>query len=172
MTQTQLVFSTDDPETVAAWRNVQAEFNASREKTWAEAEKIGKNKGPLVRRSAGDLDVVGLAADDPQDPPAGWRYVREQLEPRRGKPGDEARRWLASVQPPNPRNVMDRHGLPKYFGFLGTPGIFEHDGVVWAVYGGKPDGEVGGQWRPRKLSEFYAAKESYEAAEAAEEVTR
>lgn len=160
----QLVYSTDDAGIVAAWRQSQIDFEASRLKTNADAEAFGKNKGVLVRRSLGRLEVIGLVADDPKDPPAGWRYVREQLEPRRGKPGEAARQWLADSQPPTFRDALERdYGLPMHFGFLGIPGIFEQGGEVWVVYGGKPDGEIGPLWRERKLSEFYAAKERLEA---------
>lgn len=160
----QLVYSTDNPTIVAAWRQSQADFEASRLKTNAEAAAFGKNKGVLVQRSLGRLRVIGLAPDDPQDPPDGWRYVREQLEPRRGKPGEAARQWLADAQPPTFRDRLEQeYGLPMHYGFLGTPGMFEQGGEVWVIYGGEPDGEVGPLWHQRKLSEFYAAKERLQA---------
>lgn len=164
-TSDQLVYSTDDPATVAGFRQSQVDFEVARLKAIADAAALGKNKGVLVRRSLGRVEIVGLAADDPKNPPAGWRYVREQLEPRLGKPGKGARQWLTGAQPPSFRDVMEqKYQLPMHFGFLGSPGVFEQDGEVWAIYGGEPNGEVGPVWRRRKLSEFYAAKERLEAA--------
>jgi hypothetical protein len=168
----QIVYSTDDPATVAGFRQSQVDFEAARLKALADAASFGKNKGVLVRRSLGRIEIIGLAADDPKDPPTGWRYVREQLEPRLGKPGESARQWLAAAQPPSLRDVMEqRYELPMHFGFLGTPGVFEQGGEVWVIYGGEPDGEVGPLWRRRKLSEFHAAKERLQDAAEQEAVT-
>lgn len=168
----QIVYSTDDPATVAGFRQSQEDFEAARLKVIADARALGKNKGVLIRRSLGRVEVVGLAVDDPKDPPAGWRYVREQLEPRLGKPGEAARQWLAAAQPPSFRDVMEQtYQLPMHFGFFGSPGVFEQGGEVWVVYGGEPSGEVGPLWRRRKLSEFYAAKERLQDATEQEAVT-
>lgn len=49
-----------------------------------------------------------------------------------------------------------------------TPGLFEHDGTLWACYGSEPNENVFSDglctWTPRKLSEFYTALEAHEAA--------
>ena len=72
------VYSTNDPATVAAFI---AACDAEREfaqKVVASAAALGKNKGAL--RSSGVFggppETLGLAADDPNDPPEGWVYLK------------------------------------------------------------------------------------------------
>lgn len=88
------------------------------------------------------------------------------------KAGEQARKWLADHQPPDLRAVLAAHGLPRTSrltrdgGYLiSTPQVFLHEGTVWALYKGTPDGQC--SWQPRKLSEFYAALEALEAVEQA-----
>lgn len=175
----QHAYSTDDPAVVAAFTAaIQARCDFS-QRVVDDAETLGKNKGVLRMGGVfGRCETVGLAPDDPNDPPEGWTYIRsrDRLEPRRGKAGDAARRWLADHQPPDDadgRTAMEAHGLPRHTGLdrgfstgrISTPRIFHHDGTVWALYSGKPDGEC--TWAPRRLSEYYAAQEAFEASEQA-----
>lgn len=173
---TEHVYSTSDPTIVAAYRDTRAAFNDMGRQCREDAEKLGKNKGALIvqDRISGPR-VVGLAADDPADPPAGWRYSKGEgnLVPRRGKPGEVARQWLDAHQPPDLRKTLEGHGLPRFCDsgtdlrwFLATPGVLEHDGTVWAMYPAEPDGEC--SWERRKVSEWHAAKEAAEEAEKAE----
>lgn len=179
-------FATTNPVTVAAFL---AACDAEREFARSVVESaaaIGRNKGPL--RSSGVFgeppETIGLAEDDPQDPPDGWIYSKSQehLVPRRGKAGDPAREWLKAHQPiASARKVTEEHGLP-FNDLLGhadngitrlfnVPIVFHHDGTLWALYRGTPGRWAGGAqepgpgWDERKLSEFYAARESRDAAE-------
>lgn len=170
-------FFTVEPEVVAAWMTTAEQIRDIQNRAVDAAEKIGKNKGLMIQQSFGAMRVVGLAPVDPKDPPAGWRYVRQQFEPRRGKAGEAAASWLASVQPPSMRDVMKAHGLPRHcsfkYGFFGTPAMFQHEGAIWALYKGEPDGEASAAWTECKPSQFYAAQEAQQEAEkAAEAVTR
>jgi hypothetical protein len=176
MSDAQHAYSTDNPEIVAAFVAAVQARSAFAARIIADAEALGNNKGPL--RTAGVLGLdrtVGLAPDDPENPPAGWRYMKSlnRLEPvARGKAGEAARAWLAAHQPSpaeDGRAVLEGHGLPRTTGMsamfssgtVSTPQIFEHDGTVWALYDRKPEREC--TWTPRKLSEFHAAREAFEA---------
>jgi hypothetical protein len=177
----EYAYSTDNPEAVAAFRQTRADLISFKDRVRAACAELGGNNGPLVRQGIwGSPDeIVGLDPDDSGTIPEGWRIVRGRLEPRRGKPGDGARKWLAEHQPPDMRHAMVGHGLPRHSqtpsntgGFrLSAPALFEHDGVLWACYSGKPGEGVidDGQactWTPRKLSEFHAAREAVKAAKA------
>jgi hypothetical protein len=172
---TETAYSTDNPETVAAVRTRGEAWQRDARRAGDDAEALGKNKGPLIVKSPfGTTRLVGLAPDDPADPPPGWRYLKstKQLEPVRAKAGDVARAWLDDHQPTSDlRTVLEQHGLPRTSRYdrggqyhIGTPMVVEHGDTVWAKYSGKPDGEC--TWTPRKLSEFHAALEASQAAEA------
>lgn len=173
---TEHVYATSDATIVTAYRDTAAAFNEMGRKAREDAAALGKNQGALIRNHRTSRpEVVGLAALDPADPPAGWRYSKaeECLVPRRGKAGESARQWLDAHQPPDLRAVLEQHGLPRvcqpgpdFRFFLATPGLLEHDDMVWAMYPAAPDGEC--TWERRKVSEFHAAREAMEAAEEAE----
>ncbi|MCG5464173.1 hypothetical protein MED01_002338 [Micromonospora sp. MED01] len=169
---TEHVYSTSDPDVVTAYTETARNFDDMGRRAREDAEKLGNNKGALiVNRRTSAPEVVGLSADDPEKPPQGWRYSKTEghLVPRRGKPGDPARQWLEAHQPPDMRAVMEANGLPRFCKhgedlrwFLATPGLFEHDGTVWAMYPTEPDGDC--TWDRRKLSEWHAAREAVAAA--------
>ena len=174
MTMTEHAYSTDDPAAVAAFKAATDALADCQRRARESTEELGKNNGPLIyRHPLFGLEVVGLAALDPADPPQGWRYLktREYLVPRRGAAGDAARKWLADHQPPNLRAIMADHGLPRCSKSdpdsmsyrIMAPKVFEYQGTVWALYRGVIDGEC--SWTPRKLSEFHAAREAAEEAE-------
>ena len=183
-----IAYSTDNPDTIAAWHAAFAARDAFTVRLNAGREAIGRNTGAMTtpNRMSGGFYIVGLAADDPDNPPPGWRYSssKQHLVPRRGNAGAVARRWLEEHQPPedsNGRQVMAQHGLPIHdlvdghdLGRISMPAIFLHDGVLWAHYDGKPGQWLAGNqqpqctWTERKLSEYYAAREAYDAAQAAE----
>ncbi|MDM4721122.1 hypothetical protein QTQ03_16515 [Micromonospora sp. WMMA1363] len=175
---TARVYSTTDPTIVTAYRATAAAFAEVGRRAREDAAALGNNTGPLIVNSRVSApEVVGLATDTPDAPPAGWRYSKtdEHLVPRRGKPGEAARQWLADHQPPDMRAVMELHGLPRtakpgddFRWFLATPGLFEHDGTVWAMYLNEPDGDC--RWERRKVSEWHAAREAMEAAQKPAEV--
>jgi hypothetical protein len=148
-------------------------------KLQADIAALGGAKNPLVRTGIwGSPDeLVALEPDGSGETPDGWRIVRNRIEPRRGKAGDTARRWLADRQPPDLRHTLTKHGLPRHAsvatgsgGFrLLAPTLFEHDGTLWACYDGEPghgyfDNGQTCTWSPRKLSEFHAAREAHEDA--------
>jgi len=168
VTDVRTAYKTSDPAIVAAWKTTAEQMKETGNRAVDEAEAIGKNKGLMIQRSIDEERFVGLAPVDPEDPPEGWRLVRGQFEPRRGKAGDDARAWLESVQMPSLRAVMDGHGLPKVIfgnGRMATPGMFLHNETVWASYSVAPEeGEVGPLWEKCRLSEFYAAQESADIA--------
>lgn len=173
MNNNEHVYSTNAPTIVAAYQATADEYNSMGRKAREDAESLGKNKGALIvnDRVSGPR-VIGLDADDPTDPPQGWRYSKADghLVPRRGKPGEPARQWLEAHQPPDLRAVLEGHGLPRFCKhgedlrwFLATPGLMFHDGAVWARYPTVPNGDC--TWEQRRVSEWHAAREAMEAAE-------
>lgn len=177
-------YSTDNPETVNAYLRAVDQRNAFGKWMRTELDKLGAGPRVFLRGGgfSGDKQRVTAIEQTGDHIPDGWRVVRGNLEPRRGKPGEAARQWLADHQPVDVRHVMEGHGLPRSswvsrdggFGWtIVTPKLFEHDGVLWACYDGEPGtGESGFDtqkctWTPRKLSEFHAAWEAVQAADAA-----
>lgn len=176
----QYAYSTDKPEVLAAYHLVRREMREFGQRMRADCEALGGNSGGLLNRGVwGSPDrIVGLMPDGSGTVPDGWRMVRERLEPRRGKPGEAARRWLADHQPPDVRHTLTGHGLPRHSSVptkamtyqLIPPVLFELDGTLWVCYEGKPGDELmSGEtldesiWTPRRLSEFHAAREEAEA---------
>jgi hypothetical protein len=173
-------FSTDNPETVAAYRQAIADRKAYEERVSSELEAMGAGPHVYLYNPAfagpEKLVAIGQKGDFIPD---GWQLVRRRrLEPCRGQPGEPARRWLAEHQPPDVLCVLEKHGLPRASripgGMLGwraaQPELFEHDGTLWACYMTEPGASGRGfdrnrcTWTPRKLSEFYAAYEAMQAA--------
>ncbi len=184
------VYSTDDPTVVAAFLDARRQLQGFVIMVTAAARELGKNTG--VMRAAGTADggagtTIGLAVDDPDDPPAGWVYNRgrKMLRPVRGRAGNAARQWLDDHQPPPGAAVhaiLARFGLPLHdlLGNIGdmsyrfsVPTVGHVDGVVWALYQGHPGvwydlalTEPSPPWVRRRLSEFYAAEEAATARSA------
>jgi hypothetical protein len=182
MTTKEHAYSTNNPDVVAAFTAAAEARTAFARRVVADAKALGSNKGPLHNTHVfGGDETVGLAVDDADNPPDGWTPSkgRGYLVPRRGAPGADARRWLADHQPPagsDVRAVMADHGLPRTTGLdfdhtntISTPLLFCHDGEVWALYKRQPDDEC--TWTPRRLSEFHAAREAFDAHKAAVAVT-
>lgn len=177
-------YATTDPAIVAAFAKACVAERHFAESVVESAQAIGKNKGALRESGAfGAPRTIGLAADNPADPPEGWRYLKGQdmLSPRQGKAGDSARQWLKQFQPTVwPRSILESHGLP-YNDLLGeadvfprkfnVPRVFMFDGTIWALYTGTPGSWITGAieptWERRKLSEYHAALEAHQANEAA-----
>lgn len=179
----QYAYSTDNPDIVAAYRQALADRNTMGKRIHDDAIALGCTGRAMVRSGAfaGDPDRITALEQQGNHVPDGWRVVRGNLEPRRGKPGEGARQWLSDHQPVDVRHVMEGHGLPRAswvpkgngFGWkIVKPAFFEHDGTLWACYEGEPGTSGSGfdeqrcTWTPRKLSEFYAAKEAFDAAQA------
>lgn len=176
-------YSTDNPEAVAAYRQARAEQKEAGKRIAADVAALGAGPRVFVRTSGFSSIPSELTAIEQKGDhiPEGWRVVRGNLEPRRGKPGEGARKWLADHQPVDVRHVMEAHGLPRTswiprgngLGYrIVSPALFEHDGTLWASYEGEPGTTDCGfdtdkcTWTPRKLSEFHAAREAAEDAEA------
>jgi hypothetical protein len=179
---TQHAYSTDNAEAVAAYRKAKADHPTFVERVRADLEALGA--GPRIYLQGGGFGspkTVTALEQKGDHIPEGWRVVRGNLEPRRGKPGEAARQWLADHQPVDVRHVLVQHGLPRDVWVpnpnagnyrVCAPEIFEHDGVLWALYEAEPGTEeisfnsARCTWTPRKLSEFHAAREASEAVSA------
>lgn len=184
---TQFAYSTDNPEAVAVYRAAKDDHAGFAAKLRADVEALGAGPKVYVRNGFGGPNEVTALEQKGDYIPEGWRVVRGNLEPRRGKPGDAARKWLAGHQPTDVRHVLTKHGLPRNVWVpspsqgnyrVCAPEIFEHQGVLWALYEAEPGAGLGFDdspctWTPRKLSEFHAAFEAFqESIAAAEQVTR
>lgn len=181
---TEYAYTTSAPEIVAAYRQALADAEAQGRKICEGLAAIGAGPEIYVRSSGfpgsktqfTEIVPVGDAV------PEGWRPMKRsgRLEPRRGKPGEKARQWLAEHQPVDVRYVMEQHGLPRAswiakgndFNYsITVPHFFEHGGSMWARYQGEPGTSGSGfdndkcTWDPCKLSAFYAAYEAFQAAE-------
>lgn len=178
------VYSTSDPIIVGAYRKAVADRAETGKRIAADVAALGAGPQVFVRSSGfpGTRSTLTAIEQKGDHVPDGWRLVGGNLEPRRGKPGEKARQWLAEHQPVDVRHVMESHDLPRCswipqgngFGYrLVQPKLFEHDGTLWASYEGEPGTVESGfdtgkcTWEPRKLSEFYAAWEAFQEAQAA-----
>ena len=177
MVNTQTAYSTDNAAAVAAYRQAKQDTTFA-ERMRADVEALGAGPRVFVRGGGFGTPQRVTALEQKGDHiPEGWRIVAGNLEPRRGKPGEQARQWLADHQPVDVRHVLTGHGLPyevwvpnpKAGNYrVCKPEIFEHEGVLWALYEAQPG--TGGivvddakcTWTPRKLSEFHAAFEAFQ----------
>lgn len=178
----QRAYSTDNPDAVAAYRQAVAERNAFGPRLKAAVEALGAGPRVFVRSGliSGDKQSLTALEQKGDHVPEGWRVMKSSghLEPRRGKPGEPARQWLAEHQPVDVRSVMEQHGLPRSCwiptqGFsyrIAAPELFEHDGVLWTLFEAEPGSSDTGfddkacTWTPRQLSEFHLAREAFEQA--------
>jgi hypothetical protein len=179
----QHAYSTDNPTAVEIYATIQAEQETWRERVKAALEELGAGPRIYIRHGMfGDPNTITAIEPKGDHVPDGWRILQRDglLHPRRGKPGDPARRWLAEHQPKDVRHALSMHGLPRNvwvprggdFGYrVVAPEIFEHDGVLWARYEAEPGKDDGRSepctWTPRKLSEFHAAFEAFQEASTA-----
>lgn len=180
-------YSTDRPEVVAAYREAKADHPRFAARLRADVEALGAGPRVFLRSGAfGSPQAITALEQRGDHIPDGWRVVRGQLEPRRGKPGEQARQWLAAHQPVDVRHVLTQHGLPRDVWVpnpnggnyrVCAPEIFEHQGVLWALYEAEPGTQeisfdsTRCTWTPRKLSEFHAAFEAFSEADDPEAVS-
>ena len=182
---TQHAYSTDNPAAVAAYRQAKESDIAFSGRLRADVEALGAGPRVYLRSGFGGPKEITALEQKGDHIPEGWRVVRGNLEPRRGKPGEAARQWLADHQPGDVRHVLTGHGLPRSVCVpnpggssyrVVAPEIFEHDGVLWALYEAEPGTDELGfdrtpcTWAPRKLSEFHAAFEAFQESRAAKAV--
>ncbi len=177
MVSTQHAYSTDNTDAVTAYRQAKDGHAAFADRMRADVEALGAGPRAFLRGGFGGPTEITALERKGDHIPEGWRVVRGQLEPRRGKPGETARRWLADHQPVDVRHVLTKHGLPRDVWVpnpkagnyrVCKPEIFEHLGILWALYEAEPgSSEIGFDntpctWTPRKLSEFHAAFEAFQ----------
>jgi hypothetical protein len=185
---TQHAYSTDNAEIVAAYRAAKDAHGTFASRLLADLQALGAGPRVYIRNGFGGPNEVTALEQKGDHVPDGWRLMKSSgnLEPRRGKPGEPARQWLAEHQPVDVRHVLTQHGLPRSV-WVPNPGagnyrvcapdIFEHQGVLWALYEAEPGAEEIGfdnsrcTWTPRKLSEFHAAFEAFSEADDPEAVS-
>lgn len=174
---TGFVYSTDDPQLLALYRQAVADRDALNQRLDADLEALGA--GPDIYGSPGghgfpdEFDAVGQRG---QHLPTGWAAAgRGKLRPIAGPDGDIARRWLADHRPADPRHELAAHGLPRqvWIPITGEPGeyeikqveLLEHDGLLWARYDAEPGGRTDFYdqpctWTRRDAGEYPATKEA------------
>jgi hypothetical protein len=175
---TEHAYSTSSPAALAAYRDVVAARDEFGPRVVADVEALGAGPGIYTHGGAIGPEEITSLEQKGDHVPDGWRVVRGRLVPRRGRPGEVARQWLADHQVPDVRHVMTGYGLPRAtwvpsgdglrYRIVG-PRLFEHEGTLWACYEGEPGTSQSGfdrercTWTPRKLSEFYTALEAVQA---------
>lgn len=171
---TAYVLKAKDAATVKEWRTERSEgidaFN-SRLKTLAATLGVDGTDKLICRQSWKELYVEGYEQDDPKAVlPDGWR--RERSNPRHVVPALRSKQGKANAQmlADHAYRITPPPGLPDIeWGTdrMGTYGIEEYDGVVFATLGFTPSHETNidwDLWEKAKLSEYHAAKEAHEAA--------
>lgn len=181
----QHAYSTNNPDHVTLYRTTIVEAETARIRVRDALAALGV--GMEVRTEGGSPFSGGthhtITALQPvgDHAPDGWRIsAAGELVPRRGKPGDPARAWIADHRIPNVRGCLAVTGLARAAWVPGTgfgwrivpPTVFEHDGTLWALYQAEPgstERESGFDnarctWTPRKLSDYHIAREAHEAA--------
>ena len=172
-------FSSDDPLVLAEWDGLWATQKAAaaacRQAERDFAKQYGVESAELVVRTGFGDDV-----------PVGFRWYRSQkpeewiwwkrgsvICPRADKRGDAWRAQFKEVRClyPRPRARLKKaFGVPEFVGMGRAPGLSRVGDEVWIYFGedGTTEWLGGHYFRPRPLSEFFAAKE---AAASKEEAT-
>lgn len=177
MISTGFVYSTDDPQRLAIYRQAVADRDALNDRLAADLEAL--SAGPEIYGHSGGqgrADEFTAIGQRGRHLPPGWAAAgRGQLRPIAGPAGDVARQWLADHQPADPRHELAAHGLPRqvWIPIPGEPGeyqitqveLLEHDGVLWARYDAEPGGRTDFYdqpctWTRRDPHEYPAAKEA------------
>lgn len=169
--------------TVTTFLEETAAYTAAEARALRDAADIPNVNGiRIVHGQWGYADqLMGLIPTDPDgDTPPGWKAKSSRrgnttYVPVKGVAGQAATAWLAAHKlPRDPRLTLVRAGLPQN-GLRPTgkgdgsvyhtrPLLLVHDGQIYALYEGAPDGQVGAQWRRIPLSEFFVAYEAHHAA--------
>lgn len=168
---TQTAYRCTDPAVTHAFQQWKDDYETHRRRVIDEAEQLGNNTGVMGTQSIFGLRIVGLATDDPDTPPAGWKYSKAKgyLRPdRRTKAGKEADAWLKKAQPPSHLTFLHDHGMPtdniRATGQIYMPGAEVVDGDLLVFWGcDVPAEKVTGPWERIPLSRYYAAIEKAEA---------
>src|SRR5207237_9029872 len=112
---TERAYPTSDPAIVAAYRQALTDRIEMSKSIAADVKALGAGPRVFVRDSGFSGISRSITAIEQQGDhiPDGWRVVRGHLEPRRGQPGEAARKWLAEHPPVDLRSVMAAHGHPR-----------------------------------------------------------
>ncbi len=168
------VFVSDHPDVLAALEE------------WHAAWKEFHDALPAIKQRFGGRDLHGWSGDgiftgrtcgisalpgDETKAPTGWRYDkrREMLVPNeRTKTGKGLALELSAIVQPDPFKFLKPFTPTSCFagGMPMTPGVIEMDGKIYMTWNAKATFEGNEYFKPCKLSEFYAAKEAKEAADA------
>lgn len=164
----QFVYSSDAPETLAAWR----EYTDARLTYRSELDALEAELGLKILTFGQGGRFAGLKPDPEVETPAGWRAHKDHdmlvpdLRTKAGKAWEG--RVVATRSPercpmPGVSSSLMRDGYHWF-----EPGIFHHDGTIWVAWGTDADPDMDqAVWVRRRLSEFYAAREGIEAEAAA-----
>lgn len=185
-------FYTTNPAALAAARAARTtRLNFRREVLRPALAALGSSPGSIGPHSAparpgGPMQIIGLQASVTAVIPAGWdinvgpRRGSHYLRPAPGSAGTAARLWLARTQPEPDADtcyVLKTYGL-AYRGLIGDPhgayqlhppGVFEHDGKLWASYRGAPVGDDPAEpftmtWTQADLDDYRAFRNARNAA--------
>lgn len=169
-------FSSDDPEVIATWTAIfEQQQKASKLCRKAErdfAKEAGLAKGEkaemVVRTGFGDDVPIGFRWYS-NDKPAAWVWWKKNsvIQPRADKTGDAWRARFNEIRQlyPKPRQVLhELFGVPQFVGLGLSPGLEMLGDTFWVFFGDKGTSQWDGgeKFTPRKLSEYYAAKEAEE----------
>jgi hypothetical protein len=179
---TEVAFRSARDEVVKAVLDYQADYEAHRQKLFAQMTAWGfADDHPVMVRPGtlgGASAVTGVKALD-EDPPWGWRAPAAHPEawvPRMNtRLGKEIAQQLEAVQPPR-KSLLERlPGMPswsmngnRYF----SPSVFLHWDTVYVRWlrNPEPEDKVDRDlWEQIRLSDWHLAKEAYDAANAAKE---
>jgi hypothetical protein len=168
-------FSSDLPDVLAEWDAIwSTQKQATRLARKAErdfAEQYGVDKVALaIRTGFGDDLPVGFYWHH-SDKPAEWVWWKKGsvIQPRADKRGAAWRDRLseiASVYPRPRARLKKAFGVPEFVGLGTAPGLARLGDEVWIFFGekGTAQWDGGEHFRPRRISEYYAALEADEAA--------
>ncbi|MFD9950545.1 hypothetical protein ACFWYW_57545 [Nonomuraea sp. NPDC059023] len=166
----KVVYRSTHPDVLAAWG-----FAARAREEWADQMKAFLDEHGLGKRTVWTYNVTGEVfgiEDNGDDIPDGWRvdsrtgHLMPKLATKRGK-AISAR--LKELPQPDPRASMP--GMPaECFVSLArlVCGLAELGGALYATWSREiSESEVDASlWERVKLSEYYAAVEAHEAAQA------
>lgn len=163
------VFRTSDPARLDAWERWKKDAAAWERRLKRLIKDLnpgpGKREG-MMTNGGGTRRFVGFSCGYREDPPAGWRVDKNgpALVPRMSnKEGKAAAKRITDLGPrPHPKDALA--GMPSMH-FSGMafhhPGAERHGDalyVTWAT--DTPPKEIGAEWEPVKLSEWYSLVES------------
>lgn len=169
MTQTVVAFRSEDAGVLAGYEAWEAEAREQQERI-ADFTTRYDLDGSLTLR-AWSWPGWRFAYFEGEKLPQGWRETDGRILPdKRLKAGKAAAADIDALNAGAPKSLISHvEGMPHRAmrgSHVGSPGAFRHNGAVYVHWSVMPEGVDGAIWDELKLSEFYAAQESYEADEA------